>query len=749
MIQHSLRKDSTVFSIMLCSVCTGFNVRELLLKAHAQSPRSHGDDPSSPPSVQNFRPAITHFFKQHTGLLRLRSSASNCELCHCIWEDYVRKNSPNDCTDYALGRGTNSRQIFIGTAAWDATLHGLPHLAVTQDGDLGAIRVLANFEVCALRGHEPVDHQELLARSIYSNSGSPECLRLAGGLLENCLNNHKSCSSHNAKLSEFPTRLIDTGSVNPKLVNSDGRQGVYAALSYCWGGETGFTLTSTTEQSFRAGQPLDQFPATLRDAIIITRALGIRYIWIDALCIFQDSDQDWAQEASKMCDVYHGAVVTLAAACASNTHEGILRERQDSTMPQCWLDWRADDATTRVFLRSGSELWDENFHQSILNTRGWTLQETLLAPRTLWFGQQQLGFECAEGSVSEAGRSIRTAEIYRSKGHIQKLRGQPIPLWRRRLLTFLRSLNIPTAILFPMPSLPGALEVKASRTLGSLFSWEPVTLQGSFDHPGNFMGLSHFDFWVHIIQNYTSRHLSKSTDALPALSGLASEFHRATGDTYLAGLWKSNIIEGLSWNRVQLETKPMAQALVNDLAPSWSWASVPNSKVFFGIRSQFDHVIRFAKVLDVTIYNLTPDPFGAVNRGSITLHAPFLDIGTDDIVAVSHRASSIYPNLRAELCKTTPDVNEYLQKHRGYSGQRYAILQLFKTWRAAEYSRRASKHINFLLLESMETEPGYWRRIGCFRLTEEPQAPKRAATRHEVILAEIRPDLKRQIMKIS
>lgn len=54
----------------------------------------------------------------------------------------------------------------------------------------------------------------------------------------------------------------------------------------------------------------------------------------------------------------------------------------------------------------------------------------------------------------------------------------------------------------------------------------------------------------------------------------------------------------------------MAQALVNDLAPSWSWASVLGSKVFFGTSSQFDRVIRFAKVLDSTIHNFTPDPFG-------------------------------------------------------------------------------------------------------------------------------------------
>ncbi|KAJ3577705.1 hypothetical protein NPX13_g2863 [Xylaria arbuscula] len=738
---------------MLCSVCTDFNVRELLLKAHAQSPR-YGDDPSAPPSVQNFRPGITHFFKQHKGLLQLRSSSSNCELCHCIWETYVRNNPSNEHTDNALGRGINSRQIFIGTASWDAMLHGLPHLTITQNGDRGAIRVLANFEVCALRGHEPVDHQELLARSIYSNSGSPECLRLARELLENCLNNHKSCFSHNSKVSEFPTRLIDTESVNPKLVDGDGRRGVYAALSYCWGGETAFKLTSAAEQSFRAGQPLDQFPVTLRDAIIITRALGIRYIWIDALCIFQDSDQDWAQEAGRMRTVYQGAVVTLAAACASNTHEGILRERQGSTMPQCWLDWRAGEASTtaRVFLRSGLELWDENFHQSILNTRGWTLQETLLAPRTIWFGQQQLGFECAEGSISEAGRSIRFAEIYRSKGHIQKLRGQPIPLWRRQLLTLLRSWNIPTAILFPVPSLSNALEVKARRrprAFGSLFSWDPITLQGSFDHPGNFMGLSHCDFWMQIIQNYTSRQLSKPTDALPALSGLASEFHRATGDTYLAGLWKSHIIEGLGWTRIRLESRPMAQALVDDLAPSWSWASVLGAKVFFGTSSEFDHVIRFAKVLNITIHNPTPDPFGAVKRGIITLRAPFLDIGTDSFAAIPYQPSLIYPKLRAELHNVvTRGVDEFPQKHRGYQGQRFAVLQLFKKWRGHEYSRQASKNNYFLILESMENETGCWRRVGSFPLTQDAQIQKRPATRHETILAEIGPGLKRQIVRI-
>ena len=187
---------------------------------------------------------------------------------------------------------------------------------------------------------------------------------------------------------------------------------------------------------------------------------------------------------------------------------------------------------------------------------------------------------------------------------------------------------------------------------------------------------------------------------------------------------------------------------MNNLAPSWSWASVLGSKVFFGTRSQFDRIIRFAKVLDITIHNLMSDPFGAVNRGSITLHAPFLDIGADDFFDASSRPSSIYHNLRDELHKVTQSADEYTQKHRGYSGQRYGILQLFKRWQGNEYSRQASKQIYFPLLESMEDEFGCWRRIGCFPLTEEVQSPKHAATRHEVILAEIRPNLKTQVIKI-
>lgn len=310
-----------------------------------------------------------------------------------------------------------------------------------------------------------------------------------------------------------------------------------------------FKLTKAREAQFRAGRPLADFPATLRDAITITRALGIRYIWIDALCIIQDSTEDWTREAARMCGVYRGAVVTIAASCAARTVEGIFRNRRVPSETRCWLDWRnGDEPPPKVFLRPGAELSDHKMNQNVLSSRGWVLQETLLAPRTVWFGTEQISFECSNGSVEESGRRVRIMEMYRSKEYMHILRRNIFPSWRRKLISFLKDLRLPTAVLAPIPSLTiilGArdLEIIRHRAL----ALRPMTIQGNFKPPASPAGMSHFDLWIKIIENYSCRALTNATDALPALSGLANEFHRATGDTYVAGLWKGDILRGLSW----------------------------------------------------------------------------------------------------------------------------------------------------------------------------------------------------------
>jgi hypothetical protein len=119
--------------------------------------------------------------------------------------------------------------------------------------------------------------------------------------------------------------------------------------------------------------PVGNYPATLRDAIIITRALGIKVIWIDALCIKQDSPEDWAAEAAKMREVYSDAVLSICAANSPSTRTGIFSKRKFEFSPVV-LEWksptRAGKPTNKVFLRSGSELWDHSLQTSALQTRG-------------------------------------------------------------------------------------------------------------------------------------------------------------------------------------------------------------------------------------------------------------------------------------------------------------------------------------------------------------------------------------------
>ncbi|KAI0193126.1 HET-domain-containing protein [Astrocystis sublimbata] len=696
---------------MLCSICDTFDIRELLVQTQSQPTRpffAYGQ-----PSGQ-WRLGIPDFKPHHKDLLSLRSSARHCDLCRCLWEACKLEHQKNlnpahTWTDATLGAGTYAEQIFVGTDSWGTGRRDTPLLTVRQN-----YRDLARLEVCALRDHEPVDPQglQLLARSVYPSSASEECLRFAAASLHNCLNNHKTCSPQGPKPSALPTRIIDTASEHPKVVDSEGRSGLYTALSYRWGSETDFQLTCATEHSFREGRPLDQFPATLRDAVIVTRALGIRYLWVDAVCIFQDSHLDWAQEASRMCLVYTGAAVTIAASCASDTNAGFLREREKPPIPMCWLDWKVNGTITgRVFLRP-----EFRAIPGVLDGRGWVLQETLLASRTLSFGAEQLIFECAKGKVWEGSGHHYEHERYRKLEFMQQLRSRRFAWWRRRLLTLLRRFDMPVALLLPMPSLPNADSAMVIRRfLRGYVVTRPITLQGSFGARRSPKGLSHFDLWTLYVVNYTHRQISKLSDILPAISGLATEFHRSTGDVYLAGLWKLDITEGLAW-MVTLEQRDVRPKVPRQyLAPSWSWASVSGLPVQFERGCQFDPVQRFARLVNFTIQPSTVDPFGSVQRGSITLNAPFLDMGSIDVREdLLNEISGQSESPQWQLLCLLKKQSEYMMKHMGYTGQRYAFLQLVKMrQRVGTYDSQFCDKTYFLLLESIEYEAGCWRRVAC------------------------------------
>ncbi|KAL0265032.1 hypothetical protein SLS55_000989 [Diplodia seriata] len=160
------------------------------------------------------------------------------------------------------------------------------------------------------------------------NSLSAGSIRRASQLLWTCINTHPSCSRRDNPL---PTRVIDVGlnkeTASPRLVATEGQTGSYIALSHCWGNSVNHVLTKERVRGFERGIELDKLTRTFTHAVYLARELGIRWLWIDALCIIQDSDRDWHREALKMAKVYENAVMVLSAASGPDSSSGMEFKR--------------------------------------------------------------------------------------------------------------------------------------------------------------------------------------------------------------------------------------------------------------------------------------------------------------------------------------------------------------------------------------------------------------------------------------
>lgn len=165
----------------------------------------------------------------------------------------------------------------------------------------------------------------------------------------------------------------------------------YATLSHCWGNNDLLSLRINNYTSFRRRLPLLKLTQKFGEAMQCTKALSFHFIWIDSLCIIQDSEKDWALEASRMHNIYLHSSCNIAAASTPNG-EGPLFAIPDF----------ANSKPVKVHVRQAAsnyfcdfeELWHDNITRSPLLRRGWVLQEVTLSPRTLYFCKNQMFWEC-------------------------------------------------------------------------------------------------------------------------------------------------------------------------------------------------------------------------------------------------------------------------------------------------------------------------------------------------------------------
>jgi hypothetical protein len=355
---------------------------------------------------------------------------------------------------------------------------------------------------------------------------------------------------------------------------------VWAALSYCWGKTRTLTTTIASISERKAGFALDAVPKTCRDAILFARALSIPYIWIDSLCIIQDSSEDWEKEAARMCYTYENAIVTFAALDSPSSDTGLFLSGPYRRTVK--LDTCINGQAAVVYARRQNNVGILGFmhghsqdsirlseKSEILETRGWTLQEILLSPRVLWFSSSELGWSCWSNTACECDPE-QTSEFINNNTDYIKISSSP-----------------------------------------SLIKTDITDLLAT---------------WRTLVNSYTERSLTVQTDRLAAISGLASALRTHLNSSYLAGLWEFDLAKELMWasSWSAFGSDLSLPSIEDGYAPSWSWASVSGA-VRFVPEAQRPRFHLVWKVHSVQFRRLGLDPFGR-GEGSIAIEGHLLPL---------------------------------------------------------------------------------------------------------------------------
>jgi hypothetical protein len=441
------------------------------------------------------------------------------------------------------------------------------------------------------------------------------------------------------KSKKLPTRVLEVSTQGDsiRLVDTRGNSGLYVALSHSWGTSHRLVTTKTNLADHMKRIRLGDLPATFKLAIELTRVLQVPYLWIDSLCIVQDDDLDWETEASKMGQVYANSYLTISALCSTDDSSGfcssydmrrdrpLVSSETTSTGKRCipnaapmvvgpnpkykscfvyrgFQEFGCCRMThgskvsniyvTREWMPSSLKQQRSRLHligefggnfdpcaDEPLSKRGWVLQERLLSPRTLHFGTDEMFWECQECLLAEDGAVFRR-EFPTLKGLVNAAR------------------SVDQTQRSARPPWPGA--------------------------------------WFRVVEEYTRRDLTRNEDKLPGLSGLAHTIHESTGDEYLAGLWRQNLLQCLYWNVETHEpihhchdpehiaelpppSKSEVKAPPKYRAPSWSWAAIDARIKYWPVSK--DSLV--AEIIEAYVEPLGKDTFGRVISGWIKIKVCF------------------------------------------------------------------------------------------------------------------------------
>ncbi|RSL74260.1 hypothetical protein CEP53_000369 [Fusarium sp. AF-6] len=382
--------------------------------------------------------------------------------------------------------------------------------------------------------------------------------------LEDCEQNHKTCKRPTPNL---PTRVLFIGSDVrlPHLYEGQNEEARYTALSHCWGGEEHRppSTTKKTIAKYKEAIEWTDLPQTFTDAMAVTRLLGIEYIWIDSLCIIQDDADDWVRESAKMANIYQQAVLTISADGAADSYAGLFNTVSQRTAAEPkkiqWTDGCHEmDLYTRLtnFPPNSAHIHSTatiNIEENPLRGRAWALQEWLVSSRVVHFTKGELIWECKKVHRCECQMVAKKC----SPNWESETKSQFIGFYKKKKHTMVN--------------------------------------------------------WQGVVNEFTHRLITKDTDRLPALSGIAALAKPNAANDYVAGIWESELPWSLIWTRLD-EGSMRRQEYY---APTWSWASIVGPEI--GI---YGYCFPIAEVVSVSKELASTNPFGPLKSASITIKSP-------------------------------------------------------------------------------------------------------------------------------
>ncbi|VBB79502.1 Putative protein of unknown function [Podospora comata] len=577
-----------------CPLCTELSIQHLF-ELTKQEVDFH-DFPSSA------------YYKHHKSFNDLEQSAINgCDLCQLIIhafkqnpveeDQYFGLSSQDETMSmYEKAKSLEQSDVKIALTSTypyrdnSSPLTIVDTLAVqvggfmnVDYGDDDVIQLHYEIPVMPLRLVVPPDQPTTLKNvrigisELDSDLGSQENFEIARSWLQECQQCHRCCQDN--KVPTLPTRVVDVGTPDNdfktlRVVHSHGSQAPFVALSHCWGGRIEPVLTTKTLDTFTTSLSFDSLPANFRDAITITRKLGIQYLWIDSLCIMQDSRQDWEVESKKMAQIYGSSTFTISAFVSKRSTAGILNPAPTAgpppmSVPLTMLSEQGEARKLKLEWRHPSDREDLRRLDMacVLNSRGWTFQEFLLSRRHLIYGRHQIYWRCRAGQKSaEAGI---------------------LPEGDKRAHSVFDDI---TAVLDA--SNASDLSAKSLRRKDL------------------------FREYYSLVGEYSNRTLTIGSDKLPALSGITQRLHASLGARYLAGLWSSDVRNGLLWK----EETQIARHVQPYRAPSWSWAVTDDTIQWDGYTTDYGQGPHDLELVEASVEPKNPsNPFGEIMDARLVL----------------------------------------------------------------------------------------------------------------------------------